>query len=860
MFNFNLKTAPIFQAVKWAKHPAQNHTRFLESFFFVAFIIFFLLFLFGFLTNTLDKISLSRLLGPSILTLILTIFLKLLSSFFNLKLAKPGLDFNLKSVAKNPANFNLAGCLSFPSAKAVFESIKWSRSMKILEVDSGSLFYYLLKDNSELGFIFFRAGLDFNQIKKGLKENLREIAFRTSKSLAGTQSEYEPIFAENFQNSVLEALKIGSNKNHRRIEMGDIISGLAKFDPVFKKILIQNKLKAADIEKLTLWLESLKERIQAKKKWWEYKNLIKKGSLGREWAAGYTLTLDRYSIDWSRIMRERGFPETVGHLEETKIVERILSRREINNVLLVGEPGTGRKSIINAISSRSALGESLAEVNYKRIVELDLPLLVSQLENREEIEAVLNTIFQEVVSAGNIILVIDEFHDFVSGKERPGVVDISGIISSFLPFPQFQIIAVTTYQGLHQDIERRPTILSLFEKVEVPEISEEETLIILENLVPLIEKKYRIFIFFPAIRDIVSLSAKYLPALPFPKKAMDIFDEVAVQVCSLKRKVVTEQDVVKIISEKTQIPIGKMEVREREILLNLEQLIHQKIINQDLAVKEVSSALRRARAEVFERKKPMGTFLFLGPTGVGKTETAKALAEIYFGEVSKIIRLDMSEFQQIKDISRLIGSAKEDGYLTTKIREDPFSLVLLDEIEKAHPNILNLFLSVLDEGYLTDGLGRTVDFKNTIIIATSNAGYQIILEALARETEWSLVKKTLMDYLFEKGIFRPEFINRFDGVIVFNPLTKENLLDIVGLQLQKLKEGLLKKDIEFIITNPLKEKIVQLSYNPQFGAREMKRVIQDKIENVLAKALLGGEIKRGDRIEINPLTFQVVRV
>ena len=220
----------------------------------------------------------------------------------------------------------------------------------------------------------------------------------------------------------------------------------------------------------------------------------------------------------------------------------------------------------------------------------------------------------------------------------------------------------------------------------------------------------------------------------------------------------------------------------------------------------------------------------------------------------------MSEFQQIKDISRLICSAKEDGYLTTKIREDPFSLVLLDEIEKAHPNILNLFLSVLDEGYLTDGLGRTVNFKNTIIISTSNAGYQIILEALARETEWSLVKKTLMDYLFEKGIFRPEFINRFDGVIVFNPLTKENLLDIVGLQLQKLKEGLLKKDIEFIITNPLKEKIVQLSYNPQFGAREMKRVIQDKIENVLAKALLGGEIKRGDRIEINPLTFQVVRV
>jgi len=316
--------------------------------------------------------------------------------------------------------------------------------------------------------------------------------------------------------------------------------------------------------------------------------------------------------------------------------------------------------------------------------------------------------------------------------------------------------------------------------------------------------------------------------------------------------------VAKIITEKTRIPVGEIEVREREILLNLEDLIHRRIINQEEAVKEVSAALRRSRAEVTARKGPMGCFLFLGPTGVGKTETSKALSEIYFGSEERTIRLDMPEFQSVSDISRLIGSPGEEGLLTTKVREAPFSLVLLDEIEKAHPNILNLFLQVLDEGYLTDGLGRKVDFKNSIIVATSNAGYLLILEAIKQGVEWSQVKEKLLDELFEKAIFRPEFINRFDAVVVFRPLTKENLLDIAGLLLTKLKENLAQKDIEFSITDSLKEKIVELGYNPVFGAREMRRVIQDKVENILAQAILSGKLKRGDKVEIDPKDFKLL--
>ena len=292
------------------------------------------------------------------------------------------------------------------------------------------------------------------------------------------------------------------------------------------------------------------------------------------------------------------------------------------------------------------------------------------------------------------------------------------------------------------------------------------------------------------------------------------------------------------------------------MLLKLEDLIHRRIINQDEAVKEVSSALRRARAEVTIKKKPMGTFLFLGPTGVGKTETSKALSEIYFGSEEKMIRLDMSEFQSIQDIPRLIGSPGEEGLLTTPVRESPFSLILLDEIEKAHPNILNLFLQVLDEGHLTDGQGRKVDFKNAIIIATSNAAAEIIWEALKTNKKLDIIKDDLLSYLFEKAIFRPEFINRFDGVVVFKPLTKENLFEIADLLLQKLKKNLKEKEIEFVISSALKERIVELGYDPKFGAREMKRVIQNKVENVLALALLSGELVRGQKVEVTSV-FQL---
>ena len=845
-FYFELKDTAIFQAVKLEKY--FRFDRFLKKVFFVFFIFTILIVLYGLLSESIPGDLLSRILGLSIISLTLTVLFWQKLAFFNLKLKKPKLKYSLNEAISSPEKINLAEFLSFEVAKAVYRSIRFSRAKKFPEINSSTLFYFLISGNPKLNFVFSRAILSIFEIKKILKAH-----FSLQRS-----TKFEKKFSSEFKTAILEAFKIAQKKGNLRIEIGDMITTLSQHDLIFKKILADADLKVEDIENLTLWLESIEEKIAERKKFWEYRNLAKGGSLAKEWSAGYTATLDKYSIDWTDYIRKKGFEEIIGHKDTIEQVERVLSRTEIKNVLLIGEPGFGRGAIIRALVQRSLFGESFPNLNYKRVVELDIPSLLAQFENHEEVEAILDKIFREVIYAGNIILVINEFHNFVGQLTRPGIIDISGILTPFLKSPQLQIIAITTFPGLHRYIEQNPAVLSLFEKVEVSEISAEETIRLLENLTLVLEQKYKKFISYPALRETVNYSKRYLTTVPFPKKALDLLDETMVYlVQSTKDKILLPEHVAKIISEKVQVPVGELELKEKELLLNLEILIHQRIINQEEAVSEVSAALRRARTEVTVRKGPMGCFLFLGPTGVGKTETSKAISEIYFSSEEKMIRLDMSEFQAIGDIPRLIGAPGEEGLLTTKIKENPFSLILLDEIEKSHPNVLNLFLQVLDEGHLTDGQGRKVDFKNSIIIATSNAGYQVILEALKKGEPMSEIKNELLDFLFKEGIFRPEFINRFDAVVVFKSLSKENLLDIAELLLRKLKENLEKKGIEFIITEPLKEKIVELGYSPIFGARQMRRVIQDNLENVLASAVLSDQLKKGDRVEVEPKEFKL---
>jgi len=749
-----------------------------------------------------------------------------LNSFFENFVKCPKNKITLKEAVEGDKS--LLPYLNFYSAKCL-SSLRSFSSTSILKS-------FLKRKNKKIDFIFYRLLIDLKELRKEVME--ADIKIR-----------------DDIDEVIKEAGEIALRRNGENIKEGDIIASLVKIEPHLKDILINYQIKEEDFEKVNEWQERVSLKIRHNKEWWNYNNLLKMGSLGKDWTAGYTPTLDLFSIDWTEIVKRRGFEDIIGHKNKVDQLERALSKKNSGNALIIGEKGVGKKNIIHSLIRKSLLNQSEKEINNNRFVELDIVSLASNVTSFEQMENILNQCFNEVIHARNVILIINDFHDFLGGKQKVGVVDISGIIGSFLSVNHFKTICLTSYNGLHKYIEKKPSILAQFQKIEVEEMTKDQSLQVLESKVFGVEMENKKFIPFNSLEEIVNICDKYIYDFPFPQKAINILEEVAL---TKENQIIMPEDVHSLVSEKTQIPVGKIRSQEKEVLLNMEDILHKRVIGQDEAIKEISSSLRRARTGIQTRKGPMGSFLFLGPTGVGKTETAKALAETYFGSEDKIVRLDMSEFQRIDDIPRLLGSEEQEGILTTQVKENPFSLVLLDEIEKSHPNILNLFLQVLDEGYLNDYTGRKISFTNTIIIATSNAGYKTILKAIDSKKEMPEIKEELLSDVFEKGLFRPEFINRFDGVVVFKSLSREELKLIANIQLQKINKNLSSKRVKLNITEELKEKIVELSYNPTFGAREMKRIIQDKIENGLAREVLKDSIPNGSTLTINPKTFKIL--
>src|SRR3989344_3040230 len=846
MFNFDTRKTLVSRSLKIWSFPLFKYSSILSQIFFYLFIIACLLIGFSYLGLILESTVIK------IIILFFILFLLFLEIYFftESKIKNPQLSVLLSEAVLDQDNYNLAEFLNLQSCQIIEESIRVCKKRRLSEVSSEALFYAALSQSQDIKTLAFRLGLNVKKLQNDLKNYLEK---------QERQKKFNLLLSDVFLRTILDGAKMASEKGSTSISEKDIFVALARNDEFFKKILIENDLKKEDVENIASWLDALEKRIEDNKKFWAKENLLKAGSLGKDWASGFTVTLDDFSRDLSRLASRHIFNEIVGHKKEVDELQIILARSNHSNALILGEAGVGRKSLVEALAQRCYLGNSLEELNNKRIVELDMVALVSRIQDPGKLESVLDDIFIEVLSAGNVILLIDNLDNFVENKIiKPGTIDISGILAKYLALPNFQFIGISSFDGLHRKLEQNPAFLEYFRKIEVSEISEQETIKILQNLALGLEQQYKILVLYPSIREIVNLTGRYYPSTPFPKKAIDVLEESAVYVKSLKEKVVQPHHIAKIISDKTQIPVGKMEFKEKSVLLNLENLIHKRIVNQEEAVGEVSVAMRRARVGIGSKKRPMGTFLFLGPTGVGKTETAKALSEIYFNGEDKMIRLDMSEFQTVLDIPRLIGSispVEQQGLLTTPVRENPFSLVLLDEVEKSHPNILNLFLQVFDEGHITDGQGRKVMFTNTIIICTSNAGAQLIFKSV--EAGQKIIKDELLGALFEKGIFKPEFINRFDAAVIFHPLTKENLMDIAQLMMASLAKNLKEKEIDLTITQMLKEKIVELSYKPQYGAREMRRVVQDKIENKIAQALLSDGVVKGDRIEINPDNFEV---
>lgn len=634
-----------------------------------------------------------------------------------------------------------------------------------------------------------------------------------------------------------------------------------------------------------------------------------------------TPTLDKFSRDLTELARQGKLDPVIGRAKEIETVIEVLARRKKNNPVLIGEPGVGKTAIVEGLAQRIVKGEVPEVLRDKRLVELNINTLVAGTKYRGELEERVKQILDEIIAnQDNLIIFIDEIHTIVgAGAAGEGNLDIANAFKPALARGELHLIGATTLNEYQKYIEKDPALERRFQPIFVTEPTVEQTIMILRGLRDRFEAHHKVKITDEAIIAAAELSDKYITNRYLPDKAIDLIDQAAARVRimmtsrpaeiqeleskiqSLKREQeyassrkqfdkakeledqiqklekelqekteawkkeiasdvpeVRAKHIAEIVSSLTGIPVTELTTDEKERLLKLEEKLHERVVGQDEAIKAVSDAIRLARAGLREKNRPIATFLFLGPTGVGKTELARALAWAVFGDEDAIIRIDMSEYMERHTVSRLIGAPpgyvgyEEGGQLTEKVRRRPYSVILLDEIEKAHPDVHNILLQVFDAGRLTDGKGRVVDFTNTIIIMTSNIGSDIIqanLSAIGKDKlTYEQLKDRLMDIL--KRYFRPEFLNRIDEIIVFHALTKEQVRDIVKLQLERVKRTAKAQNIDLVFDDSTVDYLADVGYSPEFGARELKRKIRNELETKLAKAMLDGTVQEGDKIRV----------
>ncbi|MEM3063473.1 MAG: ATP-dependent Clp protease ATP-binding subunit, partial [Nitrososphaerota archaeon] len=730
---------------------------------------------------------------------------------------------------------NLANYFSVKLAKSILAAAGMARKNKFEFVDTLHLFLELSK-YSMVRWIFERAGLNYNQLIAGANEEL-------SKRF-NSQNE------ELFNKSIQEAAKLAKLEGKNKVDISDMLIALFSVDPYLAKSIFDLQLKHTDFQNISFWADRLFSKDTGLSVIFNPAKLNRFAGLGYQWATGYILTLKQFSIDLTA-QASMGDYHLVGRDKEVLALEQVLSKSSRANVLLVGDPGSGKTSIVQKFALRSIVGKSLSPIRFKRVLMLEGGSLLAGISDVGQLEERMGIILDEAQHAGNLVLYIDELQNLAGAVIGTQIVDMTPVLLPALQGDKLRVVAAVTPPNYRRFIETRPALDAAFTKINVEPTNFDETIRILEEITPKLEKRYQLLISYMGIKRIVELSNRYLPDRSLPGKAIDFLDELCVSADAKGEKVITPLLVEKMVETKTGIPITSAGYDERRKLINLESILHQRIVGQDEAVKAVANALRRARAGVRESKRPIGSFLFLGPTGVGKTETAKTVASVYFGSEKAMIRLDMSEFQHQDSVFGIIGSVKDDrqsSYLSQSIRENPYTLVLLDEIEKAHPKIMEIFLQVLDDGRLTDATGRLADFTNSIIIATSNAGAEQIRQAITSKIPFDKLKSQLIDFLQQAGIFKPEFLNRFDEIVLFKPLTVDEVIKVVELMIKDLDVRLKDKDISLVVTDSAKQKIASSGYDPVFGARSLRRYLQEKIESILARKILSGEIKRGDKI------------
>ena len=648
-----------------------------------------------------------------------------------------------------------------------------------------------------------------------------------------------------------------------------------------------------------------------------------KGQVSGNHAKDKTPTLDSLSRDLTALARQGKLDPVIGRNEEVRRMIQVISRRTKNNPVLVGEPGVGKTAIVEGLAQRMVNGEVPEEIASKRLMMLDMGALVAGTKYRGEFEERMKKIIEEIYTQQDVILFIDELHTLIGAGGAEGAIDASNILKPALARGELQVIGATTLDEYQKYIEKDAALERRFASIHVEEPTAEDSIQILKGLRKHYEAHHHVEITDEAIQAAVQLSVRYITSRRLPDKAIDLMDETAakarldvttkvspivlleeeiLQFEQLKNQAIQHQnfdeaakfrkkelakrakleklieklesspktdyialigegDIAEVVSQWTGIPLQQMEKKESERLINLESVLHKRVIGQSEAVSAVARSIRRARSGLKDPHRPIGSFLFLGPTGVGKTELAKTLAEAMFGEQDALVRIDMSEYMEKHSVSRLVGSPPgyvgfdEGGQLTEKIRQRPYAVILLDEIEKAHPDVFNILLQVLDDGHLTDSKGRKVDFRNTVIIMTSNLGAVALREeksvgfgAKTVQQNHDAMEKRIREEL--KNSFRPELLNRIDETIVFHKLQKEELRQIVGIMAKEITSRLQELNITVKITSAVLDVLAEEGFDPEYGARPIRRAIQKKIEDPLSEALLSGEIRFGQQVTI----------
>ena len=563
--------------------------------------------------------------------------------------------------------------------------------------------------------------------------------------------------------------------------------------------------------------------------------------------------LKKYSTNLTEMAKRGELDPVIGRDLEIRRMEQILSRRRKNNPVLIGEPGVGKTAVVEGLAQRMIADEVAETLEGKEIVALDIASMVAGSKFRGEFEDRLKAVVKEIEAhAGETILFVDELHTLVGAGAAEGAIDASNILKEPLSRGKFQLIGATTLDEYREHVEKDKAFERRFQQVHIEEPTIEETIAILEGLREKLEEHHKISIGDEAIGAAARLSERYIADRFLPDKAIDLVDEAAsrLRVDGTGDRV-TEAEIAGLVSQWTGIPAERMLEEERERLTNMEEALHARVIDQDEGVRAVAEAVRHSRAGLSDPRRPIGTFLFLGPTGVGKTELAKALASFLFGSDGALLRIDMSEYMERHAVARLIGSPpgyvgyEEGGQLTEAVRRRPYQVVLFDEIEKAHEQVMNLLLQLLDEGRLTDGHGRTVDFRHTILIMTSNAGSEHFQSDASQDAIRQRVRNDL------RNTFRPEFLNRIDETIIFHPLSETAIAEIVDLKIADLNERLAEQGIRLSLTAEAKRVLSSAGYDPHYGARPLARAMKRLVENPLASKIVAGEISDGDTVSID---------